>query len=125
MDPTPIEIYVACPYTSSDPDVRQRRFRAATRYTASLIRSGHIVFSPLTHGRPCERWGLPRTWGFWQRSCDAFLSISAELHILKLPGWNRSTGVSCERHFMEKANRQITYIDRSDCFYPSPQAPPP
>lgn len=120
MRDTPIEIYVACPYTSSNPDVRQRRFNAATRYAASLMRQGLIVFSPLTHGRPFERYDLPLDWFFWRPISLAFLSACTELHVLKVPGWRESGGVATEIAFMSAKRRPITYISAHQWFQPRP-----
>lgn len=42
------KIYLAIPYAWSP----QRAFGIANRVAARLMREGHIVFSPITHGHP-------------------------------------------------------------------------
>lgn len=120
MPHTPIEIYVACPYTSPSADTRFKRYMSATKYAASLMSHHKIVFSPLTHGFPCEQFGVPDNCLFWQRSCLAFLSASAHLHVLTLPRWQHSIGLAAELAFFKPLDRPITYVHRSKCFYTSP-----
>jgi hypothetical protein len=59
-------IYLACPYTHPNPAVREQRFEAACVATASLMRSGKTVFSPIVHSHPLVHYGLPIEWEFWQ-----------------------------------------------------------
>ena len=60
-------IYLASPYTHSDASVRESRFDAACQATAELVRSGQVVFSPIAHGHPLVRFGLPIEWEYWAR----------------------------------------------------------
>ena len=89
-------LYLACPYTDDSELVRQVRFEAATRKAAELIRGGLVVFSPLTHSRPMERYGLPTDWEFWEPVCRAMLSRCTSMGVLRMPGWDKSLGVGLE-----------------------------
>ena len=52
-------IYLASPYSHPDFVVRQRRFDADCQATATMVRAGLIVFSPIAYSHPLTRYGLP------------------------------------------------------------------
>lgn len=95
-------IYVACPYTHKDYEVRMRRVHSATEYTAKLMREGHAVYSPITHGHTIAiMHRVPQDHDFWMRQCLPMVRAAAELHVLQEPGWTTSKGVEAE---MAEAN---------------------
>lgn len=89
-------IYLASPYSHPDPAIREARFYAACRATAELVRTGHAVFSPIVHGHPLVRFGLPVDWSFWERHDRSYLERSNALVVLMLDGWQTSVGVVAE-----------------------------
>jgi hypothetical protein len=89
-------IYLASPYTHTDPGVREERFDAACRAAATLIRAGHHVFSPVAHSHPIARYGLPLDWQFWESFDRRVLEMCDEVVVLTLPGWEDSVGVRAE-----------------------------
>lgn len=52
-------VYVAAPYTDSDPAVREKRFESACRAAAELTRQGKTVIAPTVFGHHVCRYGLP------------------------------------------------------------------
>jgi hypothetical protein len=104
-------IYLASPYSHPDPLVRDARFDAACRATADLIRAGHPAFSPIVHGHPLVRFGLPTDWTFWQHHDRAFLSHCDEFFVLRLDGWQASKGVQAELAAAEPRGIPIRYIN--------------
>ena len=66
-------IYLASPYSHPDATVREARFQAACRATASLIRAGHEVFSPIAHSHPLAAFGLPTDWSFWESQAKWYI----------------------------------------------------
>ncbi len=89
-------IYLASPYTHPDQAVREQRFDAACVATASLMRAGKSVFSPIVHSHPLVRYGLPVEWEFWQTHDCEHLKRSDCLIVLTLDGWETSRGVQAE-----------------------------
>jgi Domain of unknown function (DUF1937) len=89
-------IYLASPYSHSDPAVREQRFDAACATAAVLMRAGHIVFSPVIHGHPLTRLGLPGDWLFWESQARWQLERCEEVVVLMLDGWDESDGVRAE-----------------------------
>lgn len=104
-------IYLACPYSHTDPAMRELRFRAVTAKAAELLNAGHIVFSPITHSHPiAEAHGLPGDWTFWERFDKAFLKNASMLFVLMLPGWDQSEGVTGEIEVARYLSIPIHYI---------------
>lgn len=92
-------IYLAGPYTSPDPDVRQRRFVEHCIAGAKLADLDRWpVFSPIAHGHAlCEQGGLVRLdHEFWMRQCLPFLRNSDALVVLTIDGWRESNGTQAE-----------------------------
>lgn len=56
--------YLASPYSSPDPVVREERFHAACRATAALLRDGLFVFATIVHSHHLVEHGLPGDWTF-------------------------------------------------------------
>ncbi len=90
-------IYLASPYTHSDPAVMEARFIAACRAAGRLMAEGHQVFSPIAHTHPiavqCE---LPRDWGFWKKYDETMIAHAHKLVVLVIDGWRESKGVAAE-----------------------------
>lgn len=111
-------IYLACPYTHPDLAVREERFRLVTEAAAHLIAGGRIVYSPLTMTHPIDR-VLAKdetTLGsdYWLDFDQAFMEICAEIVVLKLDGWESSSGVRREIAFFQEQNRPVTYKEPGD-----------
>jgi hypothetical protein len=89
-------IYLASPYSHPDPQVREKRFEAACRAAAELLRQGQSVFAPICHSHPICEYGLPLDWQFWQPHDRRFLETCDEIVVLMLAGWEESVGVQAE-----------------------------
>ena len=104
-------IYLASPYSHKEEWMRELRYpkddvktffsrerRRVTRAAAELVRRGHVVFSPITHSHPLDTVGgmQEHGWSFWQSQDIPFMEACDELHVLMLPGWKESEGVSAE-----------------------------
>src|SRR2546428_10466425 len=77
--PSPGEIvYLACPYTDPDPEIRKHRFNCVTMVAAHLIGQGLIVYSPLTITHPIDlvlaREGETLGSDYWVRFDEAFMA---------------------------------------------------
>ena len=96
-------VYLACPYSHPDPEVRESRFLAATHAAATLTAAGVHVFSPITQTHPILLAGdLPRRWEYWEAYDRAVLSTCRALVVLQLEGWDCSEGVRAETAIAEQ-----------------------
>ncbi len=109
-------IYLATPYAHDDPAVMQRRFEQVTRYAGELMRLGVLVYSPISHNHPVATTvTLPRTWEFWRDHDLAMLTRCSQLLVLRLDGWQKSTGVRAEMDFAAERGIPIVYADMVYC----------
>lgn len=108
-------VYLACPYTHVDPAIRESRFQVATAVAADLIRSGRIVYSPITMTHPIDvvLAGHGNTLGsdYWVAFDEAFMAMCSEMIVIKLDGWEHSSGIARETEYFRAHQRPIRYID--------------
>lgn len=104
-------IYLAAPYSDTNPAVRERRYEAACLATATLLRHGHVVYSPIVHGHPLVRYGLPIDWSYWERTDREFLAHCDEVFVLTLEGWEQSVGVNTEICVAIALGKPVRYLD--------------
>ena len=107
-------IYLASPYSHPEAEVRQRRFDAACRAAAALIRQGRTVFSPIAHSHAICRYGVPLDWRFWQRHDRRYLQVCDEVAVLMLEGWRESLGVQAEIAIAREYGKPITFLRAND-----------
>jgi hypothetical protein len=116
--PSPAEIvYLACPYTDPDPKVRSHRFKRVTSAAAHLIEQGLIVYSPLTMTHPIDlvltAEGETLGSDYWVRFDEAFMAVCSKMVILKLEGWETSSGISRETEWFVSHGQPIEYLEWS------------
>lgn len=108
-------IYVASPYSSSDDAVRKLNYIKVSFYTANLIAKGLVALSPIAYGHPLLDFAeMPSDWKFWQHFCITFLEKCDIMHVLMLPGWDKSRGVLEEIEYCEKHGIPVQYITEAD-----------
>lgn len=105
-------IYLASPYTHQSPTIREERFNAVCRATASLMLSGRCVFSPIAHSHPVDlAIGTPQSGEFWKAQDIPILRHASELAVLTLDGWEQSTGIQWEIELARKLHIPVTYME--------------
>jgi len=105
-------IYLASPYTHTDPKVRESRFHDACKVAGRLMQKGHRIFSPIAHSHPIAlSCGLPTEWGFWKKYDMEFLKLCSQLWIIQLKGWNESLGISKEIKISRRLEKPIYYVE--------------
>lgn len=107
-------IYLACPYSHKERYVRVARWIAANRVAAKLMASGQYVFSPISHTHPIEEASegtLPGDWKFWEGYDRQYLSFVKKIVVLRLPGWETSTGVQAEIKIGAEMGIPVEYMD--------------
>ncbi len=108
----PFVYYLACPYTHTDPLVQESRFHAANRAAAHIINNGHFVYSPISHCHPLAMDSkLPGDWRFWEKYCRVSIGWCNRIMVLRVPGWEVSTGVQAEIKIGIERGLVIEYMD--------------
>lgn len=107
-----MKIYLACPYSHKDPEVRAQRVEAVNKTAAELMMAGHLVFSPLSHSHPISKHCKvnPCDHDFWLRQDLWILRFCDEMHILCLDGWDESTGIKIEVEYAKTLGIDVRMI---------------
>lgn len=105
-------IYVATPYTNYKHGHASAAYDAAST-TAELVKLGYRAFSPIVHGHQLSVIGRidPMDGDLWKNIDKAFVDAASACVVVKLDGWEESSGVSHEIKEFEKAGKPIVYID--------------
>lgn len=109
-------IYLAAPYSHPEKEVRYARYEAVTKEAAKLMKTGHIVFSPITHSHYlAEIYGCPQEEEFWRNWYMSFLEHwTTDLYVLSIHGWKESNGVKREMQYAQEHGIPICYIRSGD-----------
>lgn len=104
-------IYLGQPYTHAKAAIREQRYFNAARYTASQLRIGQHIYSPIVH---CHQlaidFELPKNFEFWRDYNFSMLRMAKSMHILQMPGWEESLGLNAEIELAETLSIPIEYI---------------
>lgn len=104
------KIYLAIPYTNEpDKDAIHKR---ANIESGILMMSNNIVFSPISMGHAIAKdfHAVPTDWVYWRKVCISFLEWCDELHVVKTPNLESSTGVMAEIRIVEQMGKPVIYI---------------
>lgn len=90
-------VYLACPYSHPDPEVRESRFEIACKIAAAFIEQGYNVYSPISHSHHIEKYlRKQRDWSIWGRVDREALSFCSLVFVIAIPGWKESKGIMDE-----------------------------
>src|SRR5262245_38674135 len=93
-------IYLASPYSHSDKQIMRDRFHKAMAASASLMKDGFIIFSPIVHCHEmAEKFSLPTDYAFWEKYDEGMIEAAEGYYILCIDGWQESNGISKETAF--------------------------
>lgn len=92
-------IYLASPFTHSDPAIVQQRVMYATKKAAELMNQGYDVYSPITFGECVVRHGCQIDHERWLNHGLNMLKLCDELWIYCQQGWAESEGVVTELQY--------------------------
>jgi hypothetical protein len=105
-------IYVASPYTHSDPERVEHNFRQVSYVAAKLCSEGHVAISPILYGHTAVRFHeMPTDWEFWKNFCISILDHCDEMIVLKMEGWEYSKGVKEEMDYAIMKGIKITFME--------------
>lgn len=105
-------IYLASPYSHPDTGIRESRFQAACKAAAALMLIGHNVFSPIAHSHPIDlMFGNIQSGAFWKSQDIPILRHASELRVLKLDGWEESSGIKWEIALAQQLHIPVTYME--------------
>lgn len=104
-------IYLAAPYSHASDIVRHQRFEQVTKIAASLVSSGQMVFSPITHSHPMmEHAKLGAGWRTWEELDRKVMLVCTDVYVVMLPGWKESEGVMAEISLAKQMGLKVRYF---------------
>lgn len=105
--------YLAVPYSSPSPFVREARWHASNAGAARLIREGYAVFAPISQSHPIARdHHLGLDWDSWAALDREMLSRCDEVHVLCIDGWQESKGIKAELAIAEELGLPVFFDHR-------------
>ena len=109
------KIYLGCPYTHDDLEVREKRFLHVSKFAAMLIAKGYLVFSPISHSHQiCIEGDMPIEFSYWKELDTSFIEWSDFMIVLKLDGWEDSNGLKEEIALTQYLGKEVKYFDYID-----------
>jgi exodeoxyribonuclease VIII len=107
-------IYIGCPYSHVDNEVRGVRFNIVSEITSGLVKRGYKVFSPITYGHTlCDFAEMPTDFNFWKDLCFKFLSPCDLFIVLELDALKESNGLKAEIDYCVSNDIDIISYDMS------------
>jgi len=104
-------IYLASPYSHSNPEVRQSRYEAVRDLVGRLTLQHLTVYSPIVYhhytGIQCK---LPTDADFWWNNNRAMMDSASSLYVYRMPGWEDSLGVMQEIEYARVTGKTITFL---------------
>lgn len=105
-------IFISAPYSHVDKAVTEARLKQVANYCANLIRSGKTAVSPLLYGHTILQYvNIGSDYVSWRKFCVEVLSNCIEMHVLKIEGWQESTGVADEIATANSTYIPVVYIE--------------
>ena len=106
------KIFLACPYSHADASVTHERFIQCNKVAATIIESGHGVFSQVSMSHPInlafEGKDSATIGKLWAPVDALFMEMMEELIILDLPGWDLSSGIKREIEFFKNRGQKVS-----------------
>ena|ERR1017187_2263704 len=111
-------IYLAVPYSHKNPSIKEKRFQIVNEMAALLMSKGYYIFSPISHTHPIATSNahnqLPGEWEYWEGYDRVMMKCCKSLLVLKLEGWETSTGVQAEIKIANEFGIPIEYMEYAD-----------
>jgi hypothetical protein len=107
-----IDIYLALPYMHNSPTMMDLRADISDIISVDLANQGYAVFAPISAWHKIAvKYGMRGDWEFWKHFDEAFIKCCKKVSVIKLPGWNISTGVTAEINIAEENDIEVDYIE--------------
>lgn len=93
-------IYLAQPYSSPDPKLRESRYLFALGITGALFQGGLNVYSPIVHWHVSAKlFQFPTDFAPYRELNEEMIRLSSAMYIALLPGLYDSEGVFAELRY--------------------------
>lgn len=106
-------VYISLPYSHENNFVREYRFRQCVEHALTIALTGNNVISPVLACHPvynaAKAAGISDKipYEFWIQMSERAMAQADLIHLLKLEGWDQSTGVRHELNWAAEHNIQV------------------
>lgn len=108
-------IYLASPYTHSNPHRVISRYQNTCHFVAKMLEQGAPIFSTIVHNHNlAKQYSLPTDQEFWWDYNKQMLKQSREVWVLMLDGWEDSAGVRREIDYATVLGLPVEYMEMPD-----------
>ena len=105
------KIFVAGPFNADSEDIKNKRVQSIAEYCVKLFNNGDSPISALLMGLSFAKYGnLTTDTDTWKVFSETMLKGCDEVHVLKIEGWQKSSGVKIEIEKAIRLNIPIKYI---------------
>src|SRR5687767_2869378 len=106
-------IYIASPFSHHSSQTKHQRYLWAAHHLQSCLMKKMWAYSPIVHCYEISRmYDLPDDAESWKDYNETMMRAASELHVLQLPGWDKSLGVKHEIAFwMEHCKGKLHYVE--------------
>lgn len=106
-------IYLASPYSHSNPLIQEQRFLEVASAAAQLIHEGLPVYSPIAHWHTIARLSeKPISHEQFIHIDFQLIDVCSELIVLAIPGYEQSNGVQAEIEYARCKNKKVTVFHK-------------
>lgn len=102
---------MATPYSKYKEGV-EAAFRHSAKAAGHLFNNGVVIFAPICHSHPIAAinniGGTIETWAILD---EPFLNNAIGIIVIKMPGWDESTGIAWEIEYMKSLNKPVLYME--------------
>ena len=112
-----MRIVVIGPYSHEDPAVRRYREREQVAYAEHLGAAGHDAYALLTNAEAIFAASGSMDFEDYRDVNDVLILGAEQVHLLKLPGWDKSRGVAHELHLATGTGKRVLWVDPRDGGY--------
>jgi len=107
-----IDIFVSVPYNHERQDMIDFRLAMLDEYMLELILKGFTPYSTVQAMLPLAiKYNLNKDYTYWAGHCDRMIHASEAMHVLMLPGWRTSKGVTDEIERAYLNSVPVIYVD--------------
>ena len=107
-------IFLSSPLTHKDPTIMKWRIKQVNRVAALLFMRGEIIFSPLSHSDPIQKYMTEDHIDWYEYDLEVMRRACNVVYVLMLDGWKESVGVKGEIEEAERLDLPVVYLDPND-----------
>lgn len=108
------KIFVAGPFNHPDQKVMDYRTKTIAEYCVKIFNEGNFPVSALLSGLSFAKYSclpVPTDTETWRAFSKAYVKGCDEVHVLKVDGWETSSGLETEVQTAKAENIPVLYFD--------------